>query len=350
MPPAAAGFFPLDRQLELGESRRSEGLACEIAYLSGAVSSFRLVAEILQRIGQITLSESSVWRCAQAVGSRFQAVEATERERANALPEQWNPPSRAAVSDQRMGVSMDGATLHIRGEGWKEVKLGVVFDIAVKPAKDQETGESVDLAHAVNNRYVAHLGGPDVLGEKTWALARRGGWEQAQDTVVLGDGADWIWNQAALHFGRSHQVLDWYHAKQHLMVAARLRKQEGTAAFTRWLNSRETLLFQGHAVKLADELDKAARQDPANAEQLITAAGYFRNNQHRMNYIELREEGWPIGSGVVESGAKQFKARFSGPGMHWSRQGAENLLPIRAAVLSERFDHMWTAAQNSPPV
>jgi hypothetical protein len=248
-----------------------------------------------------------------------------------------------------MGVSMDGATLHIRGEGWKEVKLGVVFDIAVKPAKDQETGESVDLAHAVNNRYVAHLGGPDVLGEKTWALARRSGWEQAQDTVVLGDGADWIWNQAALHFGRSHQVLDWYHAKQHLMAAARLRKQEGTAAFTRWLNNRETLLFQGHAVKLADELDKAARQDPANAEQLITAAGYFRNNQQRMNYSELREEGWPIGSGVVESGAKQFKARFCGPGMRWSRKGAENLLPIRAAVLSARFDHMWTAAQNSPP-
>lgn len=348
------GFFPLDRQLELGASRQSAGLTCEIAFLSGAVSSYRLVAKILQRIGGISLSTSSVWRGTQAVGERFQAVEAQEQARATALPEQWAPPSRAVVSDQRMGqrmgVSMDGTTLHIRGEGWKEVKLGVVFEIAVKPTQDPATGETVDLAHAVNNQYVAHLGGPDVLGEKTWALARRTGWEQAQDTVVLGDGAEWIWNQAALHFGRSHQVLDWYHAKEHLIAAAHLRKQAGTAAFTRWLNSRETLLYQGHAVKIADELDKAARQDPANAQPLSTAAGYFRNNQHRMNYIELREGGWPIGSGVVESGAKQFKARFCGPGMHWSRKGAENLLPIRAAVLSARFDPMWAASQNSPPV
>jgi hypothetical protein len=225
----------------------------------------------------------------------------------------------------------------------------------MKPTQDPATGEIVDLAHAVNNRYVAHLGGPDVLGEKTWALARRTGWEQAQDTVVLGDGADWIWNQAALHFGRSHQALDWYHAKEHLIAAARLRKQEGTAAFTRWLNRRETLLYQGHPLKIADGLDqaargKAARQDPAHAEKLITTANYFRHNQHRMNYIELREGGWPIGSGVVESGAKQFKARFSGPGMRWSRTGAENLLPIRAALLSARFDPMWAAAQNSPQV
>jgi len=344
-----AAFFPLDRQLELGASRHSEGLAREVAYLSGAVSSFGLVAAILQRIGQIALSESSVWRCVQEVGSRFQIVEAKEQERANALPEQWEPPSRAVVSDQRMGVSMDGALVNIRQEGWKEVKIGVVFDVAVKPFQDKETGEIVDLAQAVNNRYVAHLGGAETLGEKTWALARRCDWEQTQDSVVLGDGADWIWNQAALHFGRSRQVLDWYHAKEHLVAAARLLKQEGSAAFTRWVNSRETLLFQGHAVKLADELDKAARQHPLNAEKLMTAARYFRHNQHRMNYIEMREEEWPIGSGVVESGAKQFKARFSGPGMRWSRQGAENLLPIRAAVLSARFDLMWAAAQNSPP-
>ncbi len=88
----------------------------------------------------------------------------------------------------------------------------------------------------------------------------------------------------------------------------------------------------------------------SNADKLLPAAGYFRNNHQRMNYIEMREENWPIGSGVVESAAKQFKARFSGPGMRWSRIGAENLLPIRAAVLSARFDHMWAAAKNSPQV
>jgi hypothetical protein len=166
---------------------------------------------------------------------------------------------------------------------------------------------------------------------------------------VPGDGAPWIWNQAALHFGRSHQVVDWYHAKEHLVAAAQWMKQEDTAAFTRWLKSRETLLYQGHADKIADELEKTARKGAVNAEQLNTVAGYFRTHHQRMHYIEMCEEEWPIGRGMVESGAKQFKVRFSGPGMRWSRQGAENLLSVRAAVLSGRFDQMWDAAKNLPP-
>jgi hypothetical protein len=168
-----------------------------------------------------------------------------------------------------MGVSMDGASVNIRNEGWKDVKIGVVFDIAVGATKDKQTGEIVDLAHAVHNSYVAHLGGPDVLGEKTWAEARSRGWEQAQDTVVLGDGAPWIWNQASLHFGPSHQVVDWYHAKEHLTAAARLIKPEGTSAFTRWLNRHETFLYQGHADKIAVELEMQARKGTTHAQELL---------------------------------------------------------------------------------
>lgn len=321
----------------------------EAVYLSGAVPSFALAVTILQRIGQITISQPSAWRCSQEAGMRFQQVEEAARRRANALPEQWQAASCAKVSDQRMGVSMDGASVNIRTEGWKDVKIGVVFEIAVSPTKDKETGEMVDLAHAVHNSYVAHLGGPEVLGEKTWTEAHSRGWEQAQDTLVVGDGAPWIWNQASLHFGQSRQVVDWYHAKEHLIAAARLLKPDGAAAYTRWLNSRETLLYQGHADKIADELEKKARTGAANPAELLTAAGYFRTNHQRMNYIEMREEEWPIGSGMVESGAKQFKARFAGPGMRWSRSGAENLLPIRTAVLSGRFDQMWAAAKNLPP-
>jgi hypothetical protein len=248
-----------------------------------------------------------------------------------------------------MGVAMDGAIIFIREEGWKEVKLGTVFDVTVRSTVDEKSGATESIAHAVNNRHVAHLGGPEVLGEMVWAEARRCGWEQAQDSLVIGDGAPWIWNQASLHFGMSRHLVDWYHAKQHLVEAARLLKPEGSAAFRRWLNSRETRLFQGHAARIADELDKAADQHPAHHDALVREAAYFRNNQQRMNYLEMREEEWPIGSGMVESGAKQFKARFSGPGMRWSRTGAENLLPIRAAVLSRHFDQMWNNAKNLPP-
>ena len=162
----------------------------------------------------------------QAWGAQFKALEETARAKANALPEQWKPPSRAAVADQRMGVAMDGMMVHIRKEGWKELKVGAVFEIAVGPTRDEQTGELLELAHAVHNSYVAHLGGPEILGELVWAEARRRGWEQAQDTEALGDGAVWIWNQATLHFPDSRQVVDWYHAEQHLAVAAHVLKGE----------------------------------------------------------------------------------------------------------------------------
>jgi hypothetical protein len=344
-----AGFFPLDEQLEVGDRVWSEGVEREAVWLSGVVASFELAAEILRRVGRVDISRSSIWRSSQVVGEKFQTLEQTARQRATALPEQWEPPSRTVVADQRMGVALDGALINIRQEGWKEVKIGTVFEIAVSPTSDPHTGEVMELAHAVHNSYVAHLGGPEVVGEMTWTEARRRGWEQAQDSQIIGDGAVWIWNLAALHFGTSHQVVDWYHAKQHLTQAAHLLKAEGTPACTRWLNRRTTLLYQGQAERIAQELDKAARKTPAQAADLAREATFFRHNHLRMNYLELREEAWPIGSGMVESAAKQFKARFCGPGMRWSRPGAQHLLPIRAAVLSHRFDDLWAAAKNLPP-
>jgi hypothetical protein len=325
----------------------SDGVMCEAVWLSGVVPSYEMVEEILRRIGGIAVSRTTIWRCTQAAGEKFCRLEAVERKRATALPEQWQPPSRAVVADQRMGVALDGALVNIRQEGWKEVKIGTVFEVALAPTPDPNTGELVEFAHAAHNSYVAHLGGPEIIGEMTWSEARRRGWEQVQDSQVLGDGAVWIWNQAALHFGTSRQVVDWYHAKQHLTAAARLLKKAGSAAFSRWLTSRTTLLYQGHAQRIAAELDKAAASQAADA--LAAEATFFHNHHLRMNYLEMREENWPIGSGMVESAAKQFKARFSGPGMRWSRTGAENLLPIRAAVLSNRFHDRWATAKNLPP-
>jgi hypothetical protein len=317
-------------------------------WLGGLVASYREAETILRQVGGINISRGSIWQRAQVWGAQLAALAEQERQQANALPEQWTPPSRAEVTDQRMGVALDGAMLNIKTEGWKEVKVGAVFKVVVETEPDQDSGEMVELAHARHTSYVAHLGGPEVLGEQAWTEARRRGWEQAQDTLVLGDGAPWIWNQAALHFGASHQLVDWYHAKQHLVAAGQALKSDNELARHRWLNSRETRLYQGHAARLADELAAAATSQGEQAAVLLREAGYFRDNQQRMNYLEMREEEWPIGSGMVESGAKQFKARFCGPGMRWSRQGAENLLPVRAAILSQRFDELWARVYNSP--
>lgn len=248
-----------------------------------------------------------------------------------------------------MGVAMDGLMVHIRKEGWKELKAGAVFDIEVRLGQDAQTHEPVQMAHAVHNSYMAHLGGPEVFGEMVFAEARRRDWEQAQDTQVVADGAAWIWNQADLHFGRSRQLVDWYHADQHLADAAKLFKGEGTAACQLWFNSRETALYQGQAERIACELEQAAHELPNVADGLRREAGYFREHQHRMNYLEMREEEYVIGSGMVEGGAKQYQARLCGPGMRWSRAGAQHLIPIRTAILSGRFADVWQRVYNSPP-
>jgi len=320
----------------------------QAVWLSGLVPYAQAEA-ILHEIGEVNISRCSIWRRSEEWGARFQALETAERAAANALPEQWEPPSRAVVPDQRMGVAMDGMMVHVRQEGWKELKVGAVFDIALDVGRDAQTHEPVQLAHAVHNTYAAHLGGPEVFGELLFAEARRRDWEQAQDTQVVADGAAWIWHQADLHFGHSHQLVDWYHAKQHLATAARLYKGEATPAFRLWFNSRETALYQGHAARLAAELDQAAYEQPTVADELRREAGYFREHQHRMNYLEMREEEYVIGSGMVEGGAKQYQARLCGPGMRWSRPRLERLIPIRTAILSSRFLDVWRKVYTSPP-
>jgi hypothetical protein len=319
-----------------------------VVWLSGIVK-YERVEEILAKVGQMHVSDSSAWRQAQELGEGFQALAERERLRSYLMPGRWGAPCKQAEPKGRMGVAMDGSMIHIRDEGWKELKVGTLFDVKVRPTVDKETGDRIEAAHAVNNSHVAHLGGPECFGEMVWAEASRRTWEQAADTQMIGDGAPWIWNLALDHFYDSRQIVDWYHAKEHLMKAGGLLKGEGSNAKTLWCNARETRLFQGDAIWIARELEAAARDRPSVAKELAKEAGYFRKNQRRMNYQEVREDGWAIGSGMVESAGKQFKARFAGPGMHWSRSGAEKLIPVRAAIMSGRFDDLWPDVYNSPP-
>jgi hypothetical protein len=342
------GFFPLSEQLQVVDERISPGVARHAVWLAGLVP-YDQAAAILAQIGYLNVSASTIWRRVQTWGSQFVAQEEAERVQAQAVPVKWEPPSRAEKSDQRLGVALDGFMVHVVDEGWKEMKLGAVFELAQRPGRDERTGESGLVPHAAHISYAAHLGGPEIFGELAFAEARRRGWEQAQDTQVIGDGAVWIWNQAGLHFGDSRQLVDWYHAKQHLAAAARLYKGEGSAAYTLWFNRCETALYQGHAARIATELEQATPAKPEWAEDLKREAGYFRQHHQRMNYLEMREDNWVIGSGMVEGGAKRYQARLCGPGMRWSRKGAENLAPVRTAILSRRFDQRWqTAAQNLP--
>ena len=328
------------------ESQWSEGIIKQAVWLSGLVP-FEDAAQILQEVGQVQVSTSSVWRLTQKWGQRLKNLEKAEQEQACRLAEPGEVWRCVRRSKGRMGLSMDGTMIYIRKEEWKELKVGCLFDVVQLGSVDAVTKDRVELGHALHNSYVSHLGGPEEFGRKLWTEADRRQWYRAIDTQVVADGAPWIWNLVQDHFYDSHQVVDWFHAKEHLAAAAQGILGEGSSAAKRWLSEQETALFQGHAEKIAQIICEAA-EGRAQSETLLQHAGYFERNKRRMNYLDLRAEGWVIGSGMVESGGKQYKARFCGPGMRWSRPGAENLLPIRTAILSHRFEQRWQTIYNSP--
>jgi hypothetical protein len=331
----------------LWEHHWSESVAKYAVWLSGLVT-FAEAGMILQTIGEIPISTSSLWRRVAVWGPKGQAWEASRRAASAATPTREELNQTVSLEGQDLGAAMDGGMVHIREEGWKELKVGCVFAIQQQPTRDKHTGESVALAHAACNTYVAHLGGPALFGDLLWAEARQRHWMQARETIVLGDGAAWIWNLAADKFFTSRQVVDWYHAKLHLTQAATALHGEGTAAARRWLRDHETPLLQGHAERLAGTLRKLAQKHSHCADALRREAGYFQDNYRRMQYLETREDGFPIGSGMVESACKQFRARLAGSGMRWSRAGLERLLPIRAAIMSHRFDELWQKVYHLP--
>ena len=334
--------------MELHDKHWSEQVAKQAVWLSG-LTDYEQAAEVLKQVGQIEISDNSVWRLSQKWGGKLKALETKEQEQAMHLPQPGEMVKRESRSKGRMGLSMDGTMIYIRKEGWKELKIGCLFDVVLLPTFDPITKDQVKLAHARNNTYVSHLGGPEELGKKLWTEAERRHWNRCVDTQVIADAAAWIWNLVEDHFYDSHQGVDWFHAVEHLSKAAVLMFGEGTETAKRWLNEHKTSLFQGNAEDIAAQIRQAVPNHPTQADDLCEQATYFENNKRRMKYLELRADGWLIGSGMVESGGKQYKDRFAGPGMRWSRSGAENLLPVRTALMSNRFPNRWAAVYNSPP-
>jgi hypothetical protein len=248
-----------------------------------------------------------------------------------------------------MGVSLDGWMVNIRGEGWKEVKTGVIYRIVPCEEKESQTGELVERAAAVDLSYVAHLGGPEPFGELLWQEAVRRQVPAAYEKVCVSDAAAWIWGLCQDYFPEAGQLVDWYHALTHLHEAATLAFSEDAAKANRWIHAHQTLLYQGQPASVANHIDTLASRAPAERSQALQSqATFFRHHSHRMAYLEFREQGWPIGSGPAEAACKQFQSRLKGPGMRWSRPGADRMLVLCSTILSDRFDERWRALQNSP--
>jgi hypothetical protein len=236
---------------------------------------------------------------------------------------------------QVKGISMDGGMVHLRDEGWKEMKVGAVYDVALRWQRDARTAEWVEQAQAVNLSYMAVLGDVQAFAPALWQIAVQRQVPQAADSSVTADGAEWIWSVATDYFPDSTQIVDWYHARQHLWAAAHALFPDHPDRAQGWASHQSQALFLGALDQIIDPLDQTG---------LAEHSHYFRLHRQRMRYQEFRENGYPIGSGTVESGVKQFKARLTGPGMRWSRPAAQQMLVIRAAVLEHSFDCLWQRA------
>ena len=307
-------------------------MAQQMVWLSGLLPYERCV-EVFERMGQCHVSLSSLWRRVQEYGTRL--LEVAQYQASQVSPERLQLGSAASDHAVVKGVSLDGGMVNIRGEGWKEVKVGAVYDVALRLERDERTGEYAEFPHAQQVAYTAVLGDVAQFSPALWALAVIHKVPTAKQSSVTADGAEWIWNLADDYFPDSAQIVDWFHAAQHLAEAAQALFPDQPTRADVWFKARQDDLFLGNIHAITVPLDKAGLTDHSH---------YFHTHQRRLQYQEFRENGFPIGSGTVESGVKQFKARLSGPGMRWRRDAAQRMLIIRAAVLDHSFDERWRAA------
>jgi len=346
------GFFPLDERLGVAGESWSPGLKRVGTWLAVQTRSYQCAVEGLAESLGVEVTKSSLWRVVQAKGSE---VKSRLREEAE---EQWRLPQRGAVVPgesrlkQKMGIAMDGVYINIIGEGWKEVKVGAVFEIESLSEREKRRrlsrhGQKVkadeeirEMVKARQISYCAVLGSVDEFEPVQWAEAQRRGLPKCWDSVVLGDGAEWIDRIYQNCYYDSIRIVDWYHACEHLARVAGQAFGETDKA-QRWLKRRKDELWQGQV----HEVVAALHQLDLEADEKQREANYFSKHRRAMNYAEFCEMELPIGSGVVEGGGCKgiVEGRLKRVGMRWSRTGAENMLALCCEAHSNRWEQVWAA-------
>ncbi len=265
------------------------------------------------------------------------------------------PRERPVTAPDTLVITMDGA-LERTHQGWKEVKLGAVYDLVSHVRRvGRVGGEVVTLLEAGAMTYTATLAAAQTFARQLVAVAQRRGVGWARQVVVLGDGAKWIWKLADRRFPRAVQIVDWYHAREHLWALAQLLYGDGTAAAWTWLETLTGELWAAQSggdiaviAQAADEAwatprtpredlpDGAPRRTRARRREVDKAVTYFTRNASRMRYGAFRADGLPVGSGVVEGGCQSvLHARLKRPGACWNVDSAEHLARARAVLCSD---------------
>jgi hypothetical protein len=213
---------------------------------------------------------------------------------------------------------------------FRDVKTGVLL----LPSERVET--SPGRRSVVRRFLVSCLGDADAIFQRLYGQLRELGWVGAQTVVVIvGDGAEWIWNRAPMFVQRC-EILDFWHALEHAWAFARVRYGEGSKQADRWVRQIGNDLRAGKVLKVIARLERLSPPTLQAQESLQTLIGYYREHAVRMRYDEYLRLGYGIGSGAVESAHKQvIHARLRQAGMRWSEAGARRLLALRLLLLND---------------
>lgn len=342
------GQFPVDRQLDVESHDCSPGVR-RMQALVGQDAPFDHGRQQMQLLAGLEVTTKSVERTAEAIGADIAHREQAEIGKIVQL----DLPIIVGEPIPILYVQMDGTGVPVvkkETEGRKgrtdgqpahtrEAKLGCVF---TQTTYDEE-GYPIRDPHSTT--YTGAIETAAEFGKRLYREAWLRGWSRAEKKVVMGDGAEWIWNLAAVHFPGAVQIVDLYHARQHLWELARALYPNDPAKQQTWMKvHQKRLLDKGKIEKLVLALRSLASSNADVREKIRTEADYFEHNAERMRYPKFRRQHLFVGSGVIEAGCKTvIGSRLKQSGMFWTRRGANAIIALRCCHLNGRFEDYWEA-------
>jgi len=339
------GQFPFDVALDVANQDLTPGVRRMLAVV-GAEAPFDHGRQHMQLLAGLAVTTKAVERTAETLGQDIGHRQQEQIQRALQL----DLPVIVGEPIPILYVQMDGTGVPVtktertvgKVEGQpartREVKLGCVF---TQTAHDRE---GFAIRDPDSTTYTGAIETAAEFGPRLYAEAQNRGWSRALKKVIMGDGAEWIWNLADLHFPGAIQIVDLFHARQHLWDIARLLYPGDDARQKQWILRHQPKLDEGKIDKLVGYLRSLQTPSPQVAETLRQAADYFERNAERMRYPEFRRQHLFVGSGVIEAGCKTvIGSRLKQSGMFWTVRGANAIIALRCCRLSGRFEDYWEA-------
>jgi hypothetical protein len=353
------GEAPADACWGLHGQRTTAGVQQAISYLC-ATSTLEEAAKNFSRLLPLQMSARQALTLLQPVG---EALQEQEEEQMQRLWQEANQPRSVSTgtptsqqkSIKRLYIELDGVLARLRrgsvpmqeqerkrkGDVYREIKVGAVFEASRGPERSR-LAPGVFVDQAEQKHYVARRSKAEDFGKVLYSLAVQHGLPQAQQLVALGDGAAWIWRLVAEHFPTAVQIVDVYHAREHVWEVARAVFGPNTPAGSAWAEHACRLLEEGNIEALVEEIVVLPPVPPEPGKSRSVPEierEYFISNAARMRYPAFREQGMQIGSGIVEASCKMVvSTRTKRCGMRWTPAGLDAVLALRTAVLNGTSD------------